>query len=97
MLIRFDSKVGGFTMFGDIALTLLKAMGHSGAVPSALLAKDIPAALKRLEATLAAAPVPAGDEAGKEAKVSLRQRAYPLIDLLERAAKAGADVVWEQG
>jgi hypothetical protein len=97
MLIRFDSKVGGFTMFGDIAVTLLKGMGHSGAVPSALLAKDIPAALKRLEATLTGAPAAADDEAGKEAKVSLRQRAYPLIDLLDRAAKADADVVWEQG
>jgi hypothetical protein len=29
--------------------------------------------------------------------VSLRQRAHPLIELLERAAKKNADVMWERG
>jgi hypothetical protein len=33
MLVTFDSNVGGFTMFGDVALKLLKMMGHSGTVP----------------------------------------------------------------
>jgi hypothetical protein len=28
--------------------------------------------------------------------VSLRQRAFPLIELLERAAKRGDDVIWDQ-
>jgi hypothetical protein len=28
--------------------------------------------------------------------VSLRQRAFPLIDLLERSARAGADVMWDK-
>jgi hypothetical protein len=28
--------------------------------------------------------------------VSVRQRAFPLIDLLERAAKANADVLWDK-
>jgi hypothetical protein len=99
MLVKFDSKVGGITMFGDIAVALLKAMGHSGTVPGALLAKDIPPALERLKAAVAAAPA---DEKGRdkqdreEPKVSLKQRAYPLIDLLERAAQAGADVLWDK-
>ena len=85
-------------MFGDIAVTLLKAMGNSGTVPGALLAADIPAALARLKAAAGDAPVPT--EAGgdrEEPKVSLRQRAFPLIDLLERAAKAKADVLWDKG
>ena len=56
MLVRFDSDVGGFTMFGDIAVQLLKMMGHSGTVPSAIVAKDIPPALKRLQAALGALP-----------------------------------------
>jgi hypothetical protein len=100
MLVRFDSRVGGFTMFGEPAVALLKMMGHSGTVPSALLAKDVPQALARLEAALAAAPPePAPKAAGEEdeaPRVSLRQRAYPLIELLDRAAKAGADVLWEK-
>ena len=97
MLVKFDSKVGGITMFGDIAVALLKAMGNSGTVPGALLAKDIPPALERLKAAVAAAPAKEGGGEGQEPKVSLRQRAYPLIDLLERAAKTGADVLWDKG
>ena len=45
MLVTFRSKAwGNVTMFGDVAETLLKMMGHTGTVPSALLAADIPAA-----------------------------------------------------
>jgi len=98
MLVKFDSKVGGITMFGDIAVTLLKAMGNSGTVPGALLAADIPASLARLKGAVGEAPAP--KEAGgdrEEPKVSLRQRAFPLVDLLERAAKAKADVLWDKG
>ena len=36
------------TMFGDIALKMLKVMGHSETVLGAILAEDIPAALNRL-------------------------------------------------
>jgi Domain of unknown function (DUF1840) len=99
MLVKFDSKVGGITMFGDIAVALLKTMGNSGTVPGALLAQDIPPALERLKAAVAAAPAEddGGDEQERQPKVSLRQRAYPLIDLLERSAKAGADLLWDKG
>lgn len=100
MLVRFDSRVGGFTMFGEPAVQLLRMMGHSGTVPSALLAKDIPQALARLETALAAAPAAAtgeaGDEDGETPKVSLRQRAHPLIELLARAASANCDVLWDK-
>jgi hypothetical protein len=55
MLVTFRSKAwGNVTLFGDVALTLLKMMGHSGTVPSALLARDIPSALARLKQALAA-------------------------------------------
>lgn len=99
MLVTFDSDVGGFSMFGDIAVTLLKMMGHSGTVPGAILAADIPAAVARLQQQLAGVPRPADDEPAddnrkKEATVSLHTRAVPLIDLLERAAKRGKDVLW---
>ena len=88
-------------MFGDVALKLLKMMGHSGTVPSAILAPDIPAALTRLKAAVAAepeSPLPEpernANDAEPEPKVSLRQRAYPLIELLARAEKRGCDVMW---
>ena len=93
-------------MFGDVAVTLLKMMGHSGTVTSALLAADIPSALARLEQALAAA---GADEHGKQSvqagaenadtppPVGLRLRAYPLIQLLSAAARQGCDVMWDEG
>jgi hypothetical protein len=101
MLVRFDSKVGTFTMFGDVAVELLRMMGHSGTIPSALLAADIPAALARLKPAVARAPEPAAPPPEPEGRpepvpVSLRQRAFPLIDLLERSGKANADVLWDK-
>jgi hypothetical protein len=98
MLIRFDSKAGTITMFGDVAVELLKMMGQSGSVPGAILAGDIPAALERLRRSLAGTRDPAAEqktEEDGEPKVALRQRAFPLIELLERAAKQDADVIWD--
>lgn len=100
MLIRFDSKVGSFLMLGEFAVPLIRMTGHSGTVPSAILAKDIPRALVALKAEIARIPVPPepdDDERPREERpVSLRQRAFPLTDLLERAARKGHDVMWEE-
>ena len=98
MLVKFDSEVGSVTMFGDVAVTLLKMTGHSGTVPSALLAKDIPAALERLKGALAMhqgeGHAQTQEEDGAQNRVSLRQRAYPLIELMQRAAARGVDITW---
>jgi len=100
MLIKFDSEVGSFTIDGDVAVRLLKAMGHSGTVPGAILPGDIPGALARLRSVVEKAPAdskPPTEDADEEseAQVSLRQRAYPLIDLLTRAAAGGKEVLWK--
>jgi hypothetical protein len=98
MLIRFDSKTGTITMFGDVAINLLRMMGQSGSVPGAILAKDIPAALERLRQSVSGERAPAAGpktDEDNEPKVGLRQRAFPLIELLERAAKQNTDVIWE--
>ena len=102
MLVQFDSDVGGLTMLGDTAVQLLRLMGHSGTVPSAILSRDIPAAVDKLERALAqssaAAPTGNADEADNEREpgVSLRQRAFPLIQLLKAAAKQGCDLTWDR-
>ena len=103
MLVRFNSKVGMITMFGDVATKLLRAMGQSGAVPGAILAPDIPAAVQRLRQGVSARqeteemqPRPDENERESEERVSLSQRAFPLIELLERASKSGSDVIWEE-
>lgn len=99
MLIRFDSKVGTFVALGDTGVELIRMTGHSGDVPGAILGADTAAALQRLRTALAATPAPPPDEEDddrpkQEPVVTLRQRAWPLIDLLERSAKKGCDVMW---
>ena len=98
MLITFSTDAyADITMFGDVAQALLKMMGHSGTVPSAIQAADVPAALSRLtaaiESTKAAPSV--DDEDEDEPPVSMSHRALPLIELLTAAAKDGCDVMWK--
>ena len=98
MLVTFTTDAyADITMFGDVAVALLKMMGHSGTVPSAIQAADVPAALSRLTAGVEAAKaVPSvDDEDEDEPKVSLSNRALPLIELLTAAAKDGCDVMWK--
>ena len=101
MLVTFSCPAyADITMFGDVAVQLLKMMGHGGTVPGALLAEDVPAALQRLESAIEAekqAPeAQAADAEDDEAPVSLPHRALPLIDLLKAAAKAGCNVMWDK-
>jgi len=104
MLVTFRTKAwGNITMFGDVAVALLKLMGHSGTVPSAILARDVPAALQRLKERLAAGAFvevekPQDDgEDEKQPAVGLRTRAYPLLELLAAAAEQECDVLWQAG
>ena len=54
MLVTFCTKAhADILMLGDIAVQLLKRMGHSGTVPGALLADEVPAALDRLRNAVA--------------------------------------------
>jgi hypothetical protein len=102
MLVQFDSDVGGLTMLGDTAVQLLRLMGHSGTIPSAILSPDIPAAIDKLERALAQSsatePSAGGNQADREGepRVSLNQRAFPLIQLLKAAAKQGCDLTWDR-
>ena len=53
MLVTFTTDAhADITMFGDVALTMLKMMGHSATVPGAILAADVPAALSKLTAAI---------------------------------------------
>jgi len=100
MLVTFTTKTyPDIMMFGDIALTLLKMMGHSTKVPGAILAADVPAALGRLQAAIDSAkatpPAPDDDDGDEEPAVSIAHRALPLIELLDAAVKANANVMWK--
>jgi hypothetical protein len=101
MLVTFSCPAyADITMFGDVAVQLLKLMGHSGTVPSALLAEDVQAALERLEAAIEAGEqLPEPEESAQrdddEPAVSLPHRALPLIELLKAAATAKCNVMWD--
>lgn len=98
MLVTFSCKAyADITMFGDVAVSLLKMMGHSGTVPGALAAEEVMPALERLRIALAGqtqdeAVIRDGDD---EPTVSLAHRAMPLIALLEAAQQAHTHVLWD--
>ena len=98
MLVTFTTKAyANITMFGDVAVTLLKMMGHSGTVPGAILATDVPAALSRLTAAIykTRTETSVDDDEEDETQVSLSTRALPLVDLLTAAVQQNCDVMWE--
>jgi len=101
VLVKFHSPAfATITMFGDVAVTLLKMMGMSGSVPGALRPEDVPAALERLKKSLGSQPPTQLPEKDKEEDkdsppVSLSQRAFPLIELLTAAAKKNVHVMWD--
>lgn len=103
MLVTFSCPdYADITMFGDVAVRLLKMMGHSGTVPSALAPEDVAPALQRLETAIEAeksSPQPqvSDQEDEDERPVSLPHRASPLIALLEAAAKGESAVMWRAG
>lgn len=98
MLINFHCRASGdFSMFEEVASTLLRKMGHSGTVPGAILAEDIPLALQRLQSGLEAEDVSENQQDDEEEPVvSLSRRAYPLIKMLEAARNEGCEVMWDR-
>lgn len=103
MLITFHTKsYADITLFGDIGKQLIELMGHTSTVPGAILAEDLPTALARLLAGVAAPSVQAAVSDKSDARaddeeqpVSLAHRALPLIQLLEAAVKDTENVMWD--
>lgn len=98
MLVTFTTDTyANVTMFGDIALKMLKMMGHSETVLGAILAEDIPAALNRLTIAINAEKTSpqTQDEGEDEQVVNMAHRGIPLISLLTVAVQANCNVMWE--
>ncbi len=105
MIYKFKSKAAGDVIMlgpnGDQVLTLI---GKSPAPKGIIEAADMPAAMQALEAAVVEderAREEAAAEAERESKppprtdaVSLRQRAWPLVEMMKRAHAAGHDIVW---
>jgi hypothetical protein len=113
MIVKFSTRYGQLTMLGEAAIQLIKLMGHSGTVPGAILADELPAALSRLRTALAdsgSAPSPGeaapgggadeddDEEASRPPPVTLGMRAVPLLDMIDTAIRSGdSDLMWERG
>ena len=109
MLVTFNTPAtGSIVMFGDIAVRLIKLAGHSGNVPGTLLPEDLPQAIRLLKTAVedhAASDAGTNStnntrnneeaEYNDESSISLQNRAFPLIQLLEAAKREEVYVVWE--
>ncbi|MBS1144214.1 MAG: hypothetical protein H6R14_1620 [Proteobacteria bacterium] len=105
MLVRFlSSETGEILMFSEAAGPLLQALGKPTTARGAFKQDEMLAAANALREAVkrAEAPPPEDDELDehgkkKEPVVAMSQRAWPLIDMLERTARGGpkANIVWE--
>mgnify|MGYP006324620417 FL=1 len=110
MLVKFSTRFGQLVMQGEPAVALIRLGGHSGTVPSAVLAADLPGFLAKLRAGLElqgeqVSPTPPVREQGgdweddkepREQPIKLRLRAVPLLDMLDTAVLRQSDLFWEQ-
>ncbi|MBD0786305.1 DUF1840 domain-containing protein [Vibrio sp. Y2-5] len=103
MLVTFSCKNhANVTMFGEIAQEMIKMMGHSGTVPGAILAPNVPEALAQLKSALEQenrldlnSAEPDDEDDSSEYTVSMINRAYPLLELLNTAIEGKHNVMWE--
>ena len=101
MIYKFKSKAtGDLIMLGPHGDHLLALLGRGPAAQGIIEVAAMPAALVALQAAIdaeAALPSDAGDEADEPAgarAVALRQRLWPMIEMLRRSHAQGVPVVW---
>lgn len=88
-------------MFAETAKPLLEVIGKETTARGTFTPEEMPAAAKALQQAVerSESPAPDDDLIDKDGTpiVLFRQRAWPLIDMLERTAAAGKDahIVWE--
>lgn len=108
MLITFYSKVDAdIVMLGSHAQPLLALIGKEAGKRGVLTPAEIPLARQQIQAAIATArsteslnttqqEINAVDhDIEKTMAVSLSQRAFPLLAMLERAEKMNEAVLWE--
>lgn len=107
MLLAFHSKAtGDVLMLDHHAQPVLQAAGKdvaNGVPERGIFAVDqLAGAIAGIEQAIAEPAVQDASQDDEETKtpamaqaVSLRQRAYPLLDMLRRAQAKGVEVLWE--
>lgn len=101
MIYKFRSKAAGdLIMLGPHGDQLLQLLGREPAARGIIEPVAMPAAIAALQAAARLEPPAAAeaeaadeDEAPRD-RVRLRQRLWPMIDLLTRALAADEPIVW---
>ncbi len=98
MIYKFRSRASGdVIMLGPHGDQLLRLAGREPAPKGIFEVADMPALLARLQAAIAeeegAAPPADGDDAARP-PVALRQRLWPMVEMLRRCQAADEPVVW---
>lgn len=105
MLYEFSSRATGrVTMLAPVAERLLAILDRTPAAQGIFTVAQLPGAIDALERAIAdernrgaVAPVdgdPSDDAADPSARVTLAQRAFPLLELMRTAHAAERDVTW---
>lgn len=105
MLYKFKSKNSGdLIMTAQVGDAVLRAMGKEPAAKGILEPAAMPGALQALETAIArddAAREQAEAEARAEGRklpppgtIGLRQRAWPMVEMIKRSQSADAAIVW---
>ncbi|MEJ6006016.1 DUF1840 domain-containing protein [Paucibacter sp. AS339] len=105
MIYKFKSKAGAdVIMLGPQGDQMLALLGREPSAQGLLPAAELSAAMQTLEraasdddAAFAAAQaeaVAAGETPPRREGISLRQRVWPLIELMRHSEKAGEPVLW---
>ncbi|MCG3188876.1 MAG: hypothetical protein LKCHEGNO_01066 [Burkholderiaceae bacterium] len=94
MIYRFQSKVtGDLIMLQPHGELLLRLIGREPAPKGIIEVSDMPAALAALQQAAAQAQAPAAESDG-ERGVGLKQRVWPMIEMIKRTLDAGEPIVW---
>jgi len=105
MIYKFKSKAAGdVIMMGPAGDDVLRVIGKTPAAKGIIDAAAMPAAISAIEEAIAADEA-ARAQAEKEAAdagtklaprdgITLRQRAWPLVEMMKRSIGEKADVVW---
>ncbi|MFT3818154.1 MAG: DUF1840 domain-containing protein [Rubrivivax sp.] len=103
MIYKFKSKASGdLIMLAPNGDQMLRLLGREPAASGIFEAADLPALRRRLEAAVTEAEAAVGQDGGpadgederKREAVGLRQRLWPMVQMMERAAAAGEPIVW---
>jgi hypothetical protein len=105
MIYKFKSQAAGdVIMMGDSGDQVLQVIGRTPAAKGIIERAAMPAAIAAIEQAVAddeSARRQAEQEAAAEGKtlspraaVTLRQRAWPLVEMMKRSFAEGADIVW---